>query len=339
MTPDFSPIIGTVPDVPGFILDVGWGTYGFKAGPVAGTRVAELIATGHDARAYLAPFAIERFATGRSSARRRRRRCRTRTAAGKREEGAHGRGGMATRRPIQRVDRASGSRDDGVDLHACPVGRHPRHAALQGRARPARSTSSSAGSAGFAGAATVGMGQGPHDHDLIGMPDLATYTLVPVGDRASPAFACDIEVDGEPWPYCSRTALSAPIERLAGLGYSMKVGVEAEHMLVTRAAGRLDRAVRPDRLRHAREALLRLQGPRRRTCDYLRDARRAMEGLGWEPYASDHEDATAQFEINWKYADALDDGRPLHVLQDDDQPGRRAVRRDRDAHAQAVQRT
>ena len=42
------------------------------------------------------------------------------------------------------------------------------------------------GSAGFAGAATVGMGQGPHDHDLIGMPDLATYTLVPVGDRGRP---------------------------------------------------------------------------------------------------------------------------------------------------------
>jgi sarcosine oxidase subunit beta len=63
MTPDFSPIIGTVPDVPGFILDVGWGTYGFKAGPVAGRRVAELIATGRTPDV-LAPFSIERFATG-----------------------------------------------------------------------------------------------------------------------------------------------------------------------------------------------------------------------------------------------------------------------------------
>jgi len=63
MTPDFSPIIGTVPSVPGFILDVGWGTYGFKAGPVAGRRVAELIATGRTPPV-LAPFSIERFATG-----------------------------------------------------------------------------------------------------------------------------------------------------------------------------------------------------------------------------------------------------------------------------------
>jgi sarcosine oxidase subunit beta len=63
MTPDYSPIIGPVPDVPGFILDVGWGTYGFKAGPVAGRRVAELIATGRTPEV-LRPFTIERFATG-----------------------------------------------------------------------------------------------------------------------------------------------------------------------------------------------------------------------------------------------------------------------------------
>ena len=30
-----------------------------------------------------------------------------------------------------------------------------------------------------------------------------------------------------------------------------------------------------------------------------------MQELGWEPYADDHEDANCQFEINWKYADAL----------------------------------
>ena len=30
------PIMGTVAELKGFILDVGWGTYGFKAGPAAG---------------------------------------------------------------------------------------------------------------------------------------------------------------------------------------------------------------------------------------------------------------------------------------------------------------
>jgi sarcosine oxidase subunit beta len=45
MTPDFSPVMGITP-VEGFFVDVGWGTYGFKAGPVAGETMAELIATG-----------------------------------------------------------------------------------------------------------------------------------------------------------------------------------------------------------------------------------------------------------------------------------------------------
>ncbi len=60
MPPDFAPIIGTVDGVEGFILDVGWGTYGFKAGPAAGLRVAELIATGKTPPV-LQPFALSRF--------------------------------------------------------------------------------------------------------------------------------------------------------------------------------------------------------------------------------------------------------------------------------------
>lgn len=61
MPPDFAPIIGTVDGLEGFILDVGWGTYGFKAGPAAGNRVAELIATGHTPDV-LKPFTLARFA-------------------------------------------------------------------------------------------------------------------------------------------------------------------------------------------------------------------------------------------------------------------------------------
>ena len=60
MTPDFSPIIGAVEGLEGYHLDVGWGTYGFKAGPVAGKYLAELIATGETPR-LLEPFALSRF--------------------------------------------------------------------------------------------------------------------------------------------------------------------------------------------------------------------------------------------------------------------------------------
>ncbi|MHB1928278.1 MAG: FAD-dependent oxidoreductase, partial [Acidimicrobiales bacterium] len=63
MTPDFSPIMGTTP-VEGFLVDVGWGTYGFKAGPVAGETMAELIATGKTPE-LIAAFDLARFAEGR----------------------------------------------------------------------------------------------------------------------------------------------------------------------------------------------------------------------------------------------------------------------------------
>jgi sarcosine oxidase subunit beta len=60
MTPDYSPVMGTVPGVKGFLVDVGWGTYGFKAGPVSGKLMAELIATGTTPK-LLEPFNITRF--------------------------------------------------------------------------------------------------------------------------------------------------------------------------------------------------------------------------------------------------------------------------------------
>ncbi|HEX6303482.1 MAG TPA: FAD-dependent oxidoreductase [Anaerolineales bacterium] len=59
MTPDFSPIMGFT-SVEGFIQDVGWGTYGFKASPIAGKTMAELIATGKTP-GLIQPFALERF--------------------------------------------------------------------------------------------------------------------------------------------------------------------------------------------------------------------------------------------------------------------------------------
>jgi sarcosine oxidase subunit beta len=63
MTPDYSPIMGPTP-VEGFYLDVGWGTYGFKAGPVSGESMAELIATTKTPE-IIATFDLARFADGR----------------------------------------------------------------------------------------------------------------------------------------------------------------------------------------------------------------------------------------------------------------------------------
>jgi sarcosine oxidase subunit beta len=60
MTPDFSPIMGLTP-VQGFLVDVGWGTYGFKASPISGKMMAQLIATGQPPQ-LIHPFRLSRFA-------------------------------------------------------------------------------------------------------------------------------------------------------------------------------------------------------------------------------------------------------------------------------------
>ena len=62
MTPDYSPIMGPTP-VAGFYVDVGWGTYGFKAGPVCGESMAANIATGK-VPDLIAPFGYDRFKNG-----------------------------------------------------------------------------------------------------------------------------------------------------------------------------------------------------------------------------------------------------------------------------------
>jgi sarcosine oxidase, subunit beta len=61
LSPDYSPILGKT-ELEGFLVSTGWGTYGFKAAPIVGTTLAELIASGETPR-LIAPFALERFYT------------------------------------------------------------------------------------------------------------------------------------------------------------------------------------------------------------------------------------------------------------------------------------
>jgi sarcosine oxidase subunit beta len=64
MTPDFAPIMGASQEVSNFYMDVGWGTYGFKATPISGKSMAALIATGKTP-SLIEPFSPGRFATGK----------------------------------------------------------------------------------------------------------------------------------------------------------------------------------------------------------------------------------------------------------------------------------
>ncbi len=59
LSPDYSPILGTT-EIYNFHISAGWGTYGFKAAPIVGKTLAELVATGRTPD-LIAPFALERF--------------------------------------------------------------------------------------------------------------------------------------------------------------------------------------------------------------------------------------------------------------------------------------
>jgi sarcosine oxidase, subunit beta len=59
LSPDYSPILGQT-EVENFHVSAGWGTYGFKAAPIVGQTLAELVATGRQPE-LIQPFAIERF--------------------------------------------------------------------------------------------------------------------------------------------------------------------------------------------------------------------------------------------------------------------------------------
>lgn len=60
MTSDYSPVMGLSP-VDNYYLDAGWGTWGFKATPICGKTMAELVASGGKVPELIQPFELARF--------------------------------------------------------------------------------------------------------------------------------------------------------------------------------------------------------------------------------------------------------------------------------------
>ena len=157
------------------------------------------------------------------------------------------------------------------------------------------------GSAGFAGFAAGNMGQGPHDTDMLAMPDFNSLTILPW--RPNVAWvASDITVDDQAWPYCPRTILQRQLATARDKGYSFKTGVEPEFMLTRRTEqGGFEPFDDLDTLSKPCYDLRALN----RNLDFTTTLLSYMQGFGWDPYANDHEDANCQFEINWTYSDCL----------------------------------
>ena len=155
--------------------------------------------------------------------------------------------------------------------------------------------------AGFAGFAAGEIGQLPSDPDIAAMPDLRSLTLVPWQQNLA-RFACDVTVEGEPWPYCPRTILRNQLARAKELGYDYKIGLELEYFLIRRRDdGSIEIADAQDTLE---KPCYDMAGLTRRY-DFLTTVSKYCNELGWGNYANDHEDANGQFEQNFLFDDAL----------------------------------
>ncbi len=155
--------------------------------------------------------------------------------------------------------------------------------------------------AGFAGFAIWGMGMGPHGPDYLAKGDLSTLSLIPW----MPGYArlvCVGHVHGKPYPYDARYILMKQRERLQDRGWTMYTGVEPEFMLLRRNE---DGSVCPFDSTDALEKPCYDYKGLSRSAVFLERLYDSLTAVGMDPYQIDHEDANAQFEINYTYSECL----------------------------------
>ena len=138
--------------------------------------------------------------------------------------------------------------------------------------------------AGFAGFAAGDIGQLPHDSDMFSIPDFDSLTIVPW--RPNMAWvAGNVHVDGKAWPYCPRTILINQLAKAADKGYTLKLGVEAEFMLLKQ--DELGNFLPWDALDTLGKPCYDLRALHR-NLDMMTRLIKYMQDLDWYPYANDH---------------------------------------------------
>ena len=151
--------------------------------------------------------------------------------------------------------------------------------------------------AAFAGFATW-LDMTPADPDVFAVPDPDSLTQLPWKPEVG-WLAADLWMDGKPVEHAPRNVLKRQIAAAQSAGYEMKTGVECEFFLISpdgsEVSDAADRQMKPC---YDQQALMRRYDVIAEICD-------AMQGLGWQPYQNDHEDANGQFEMNWQYDTAL----------------------------------
>ncbi len=151
--------------------------------------------------------------------------------------------------------------------------------------------------AGFAGFATW-LDLTPAHPDMMAVPDPESVIQLPWKPEVA-WVASNCVMEGKPVDQAPRNVLRRLVAEAAKEGLRVKTGVEPEFFILnpegTAVSDPYDNAVKPC---YDQQAVMRRYDVIAEVCDYMLD-------LGWEAYQNDHEDAIGQFEMNWKYDDAL----------------------------------
>ncbi len=151
--------------------------------------------------------------------------------------------------------------------------------------------------AGFAGFATW-LDLTPAHPDLMAVPDAESAIQLPWKKDVA-WVAARATMEGKLVDQAPRNVLERLVGEAAKDGLHVKTGVEPEFFILSADGSQIsdpyDTAEKPC---YDQQAVMRRYDVIAEICDYMLE-------LGWEAYQNDHEDAVGQFEMNWKYDDAL----------------------------------
>ncbi|MCH1505322.1 MAG: type III glutamate--ammonia ligase [Verrucomicrobiales bacterium] len=179
-----------------------------------------------------------------------------------------------------------------VDIHGVPKGKfvpidHFKHFAH--------------GSELYTGYALDGLGQSPNDDEIASVPDLDSITILPWNTEVA-WMPADNTFQGEPYEINTRVALKKQLAAAAEMGFGFNLGIECEVFVLKQTeSGQLEIPNDDDNLEKSCYDVKRFLD----RYQWLDKVSTTINDLGWDLYSLDHEDASSQFEFDFKYADAL----------------------------------
>ncbi|CAN5555298.1 type III glutamate--ammonia ligase [soil metagenome] len=157
------------------------------------------------------------------------------------------------------------------------------------------------GSERYTGYALDGLGQAPNEDELVSIPDVNSLVQLPWEPKVA-WMAADLSLKGEPYALSTRVSLKKVLAEARAMGFGVNLGIECEIYLLRKAAdGSLE-------IPHAGDKLGKPCYDIKAFTDnfsWLDKVASCINGLGWDLYSLDHEDANGQFEFDFQYSDAL----------------------------------